>query len=123
MKAIIEKIARKFEDFSSDLREIADDLPDKHQAGYGEEPDEYIEKANPVRAQQGDKAHDHGIDDDTTITMKSGELRKVIDAYRKYVRYAREGHIPAQEERFQLHQSVRAVKHLIRKPHHGRRDA
>jgi hypothetical protein len=57
-----------------------------------------------------------GIDDATEITMKSGDLRKVIDSYRKFSRYAREGRIPTQDERFKWHQSVRAVKHLIRQP-------
>ena len=57
-----------------------------------------------------------GITDDTQITMRSGDLREVIDAYRHLSRLAREGKIPTQEQRFQLHNHIRAVKHLIRKP-------
>ena len=57
-----------------------------------------------------------GITDDTQITMRSGDLREVIDAYRHLSRLAREGKIPTQEQRFQLHKHIRAVKHLIRKP-------
>lgn len=118
MKALIERISRKFEEFASDLREVADDLPRGGAAGYGEEddPDEqYVPEAAPAKAQAP-----NGIDfvDDSAITMKSGDLRKVVDSYRRLVRYAREGRIPAQDERFKLHQAVRAVKHLIRKPRH-----
>lgn len=89
----LEKLAGSFEGFAEELRDLYDG-------------DEEV-KAAPAR---------NGIDDDTDITMKSGDLRHVIDAYRKMVRWAREGKIPTQEQRVKLHQSVRKVKHLIRKP-------
>lgn len=107
MTAALEKLIAGFEGFTDELRNIADDLP-QGVAGCGEEPDGYdAVEAAPAR---------DGIDDATTITMKSGDLRRVIDAYRKLVRFAREGRIPTQEQRFKGHQSVRKVKHLIRKP-------
>ena len=56
------------------------------------------------------------IDDDTMVTLRSGDLRQVVDAYRKLSRLARTGKVPTQEERFELHQHIKKVKHLIRKP-------
>jgi len=110
----LDKLIQGFEGFTDELRNMADELPADqpddnvvHIAGAGEEPD-----FEPAVRVAGD-----GIDDGTVITMKSGDLRKVVDSYRRFVRYAREGRIPDADERFKLHQSVRAVKHLIRKPH------
>ena len=90
MTAALEKLIEGFEGFTEELRGIADDVP-QGAAGCGEEPD----GCDAVRAAP---ARD-GIADDTTITMKSGDLRQVIDAYRKLVRFAREGRIPTQEQR------------------------
>jgi hypothetical protein len=40
----------------------------------------------------------------------------VIDAYRKFNRFAREGKIMDQDERNVLHRHIKKVKHLIRRP-------
>ena len=56
------------------------------------------------------------INDDTMVTLRSGDLREVIDAYRTLSRLAREGKIPTQDQRFKLHKHIKKVKHLIRKP-------
>ena len=62
------------------------------------------------------QAVDRGVNDETVITMRSGDLREVVDAYRTLSRFARTGRIPTQDERFKLHQHIKKVKHLIRKP-------
>ena len=82
----------------------------EHVAGFGEEP----EGKQDAPCQQAPARENIG--DDTIITMKSGDLRQVIDAYRKLSRFAREGKIPTQDQRMKGHASVKAVKHLIRKP-------
>ena len=102
--AALAKLIEGFEGFTEELRNIADDVP---QAGAGEEPDYAEVDQAPAR---------EDIDDDTIVTMRSGDLRKVLDAYRKLVRFARNGKIPTQDERLKLHQAVRKVKHLVRKP-------
>ena len=56
------------------------------------------------------------LDDDSMVTLRSGDLRQVVDAYRTLSRMARTGKVPTQEERFKLHQHIKKVKHLIRKP-------
>lgn len=111
MKEALEKLVDAFDDFTGSLRDLIEDLPRQGPAGAGEEPDE------PAVGRVAERPRGDDIDDDTVIKMRSGDLRKVIDAYRRLTRYAREGKIPTQDERFKLHQSVRAVKHLIRKPH------
>lgn len=111
MKEALEKLVDAFEDFTGSLRDLIDGLPQQGPAGAGEEPDYEPAVGRVAERPRGDE-----IDDDTVIKMRSGDLRKVIDAYRKLVRYAREGRIPTQDERFALHKSVRAVKHLIRRP-------
>lgn len=105
MKEALEKLVDAFDDFTGSLRDLIEGLPERGVAGAGEEPDRDVERVE-----------DGGINDDTMIEMRSGDLRKVVDAYRKFVRYAREGKIPTQDERFKWHQAVRDVKHLIRKP-------
>ena len=105
LNAVLNKLAKVFEGVTEELRDLADDLPNGV-AGHGEENDDpWVEV--PAR---------NGINDDTVITMKSGDLREVIDAYRKLTRFAREGKIPTQEQRKEGHRAVKAVKHLIRKP-------
>ena len=107
LNAVLNKLAKVFEGVTEELRDLADDLPNGV-AGHGEENDDpWVEV--PAR---------NGINDDTVITMKSGDLREVIDAYRRMVRYAREGKIPTQEQRNKLHPFIKKVKHLVRKPAH-----
>lgn len=113
----LDKLIRGFEGFTEELREIADDAP--LAAGQGEEADGQVDY---------DYGHDdaddapvagaprNDIDDDTMVTLRSGDLRKVIDAYRRFNRYAREGKIMTQDERNVLHRHIKKVKHLIRRP-------
>lgn len=114
MKAALERLANAFDGFAGEIRDLVEDMPQGAGvcadlgAGGGENVDDgFVDRA----VDRG-----NGIDDETVITMKSGDLRKVVDAYRKLVRYARNGRIPTQDERLKLHQNVKAVKHLIRKP-------
>lgn len=108
----LDKLIQGFEGFTEELRNIAEDLPQDRIVGAGEEPDD-----NMVNFAAAPGARED-IDDATTITMKSGDLRQVLNAYRKLTRYAREGRIPTQDERVELHQHIRKVKHLVRMPHH-----
>lgn len=106
----LDKLVEGFEGFTEELRGIADDLPhDCGRAGDGEEPDGY--DAGPRRAP--DRG---GVNDDTIVTLRSGDLREVLNGYRKLVRFAREGRIPTQDQRMKGHHAVRKVKHLVRKP-------
>lgn len=123
MKQANERLAALFEDFAVSLRQInRDDQQDKV-AGDGEDYDNDAnggiyddEDDNDNVVQLGQAPVRDDTDDEKVITMKSGELRKVINSYRTLTRYAREGRIPDQDTRFKLHQAVRAVKHLIRRP-------
>ena len=108
LNAALARLIEGFEGFTETLREMADEAP--QDAGAGEEPDYGYE----AEVEQAPARED--IDDDTIVTMRSGDLRKVLDAYRKLVRYARNGKIPTQDERLKGHQAVRKVKHLVRKP-------
>ena len=92
------------------LREIVDNINDAP-AGAGE--DAFIEEAP---CQEAPAYGGNRIDDDTMVTLRSGDLRQVVDAYRTLSRLARTGKVPTQEERFKLHQHIKKVKHLIRKP-------
>lgn len=96
-------IAAVLEDLVDALTGAIDELREDGPAGAGE-------------AEEGACAARNGINDDTEITMKSGDLREVVDAYRRLVRFARNGKIPTQAERMKGHAAVKAVKHLIRKP-------
>lgn len=107
----LERLIDGFDGFTEELRSIVDDMPrggNEAVVGYGEEPDddEFVQKA-PDRG---------GVNDDTTITMRSGDLREVIDAYRTLSRLAREGRIPTQDQRLKLHRHIKKVKHLVRAP-------
>jgi hypothetical protein len=115
--AALTKLIKGFEGFTNELRNMANghdvaadnyDGDEDHDAGFGEEPDNYPEDLEPVARED--------IDDDTMVTLRSGDLRKVLDAYRKLTRFAREGRIPTQDERLKLHQYIKKVKHLVRKP-------
>lgn len=111
MKAVrnaLDKLANSFEGFTEELRNIADEFP-QDAAGAGEEPDGYDAEVAQAPAR-------NDISDDKIITMRSGDLREVIDAYRRLSRFAREGRIPTQDQRMKGHLSVRKVKHLVRKP-------
>jgi|KBSMisStandDraft_5_1062788.scaffolds.fasta_scaffold14342_1 hypothetical protein len=116
----LDKLAKAAEDFSNALRNLNVD----GNAGDGEYADHDVDvfadddddNDNVVAIAQAANRRRDGIDDATEITMKSGDLRKVIDSYRKFTRYAREGRIPTSDERCKWHESVRAVKHLIRQP-------
>lgn len=114
MKEAIERLSKSFEDFASELNELADDLPKCNKAGHGEQVDDHY---RPQPARERDRG---GVHDETQITLKSGDLRKVVDAYRKLSRLAREGKVANQEQRFEGHRAVKAVKHLIRKPRKDR---
>lgn len=112
----IEKLIQGFDGFTDKLRDMADELPQDGGAiaGAGEEAEDYD---NVVHLADAPAKH-YDLDDDTMIQMRSGDLRKVLNAYRKMTRWAREGKIPTQDERVELHQHIRKVKHLVRKPHH-----
>lgn len=115
MKEALEKLADAFSDFTDTLRDMAMDAPEANKAGAGEEPDDG--KIVPIaRAPEGRG----GFGDDVVVQIRSGDLRQVVNAYRKLSRMAREGQIPTQDERFELHQHIKKVKHLIRKPIHDR---
>lgn len=96
----------QFEDVFSNLIEALREVGEGMVAGAGEEPDAV------------DAPDDNGITDDTEITMRSGDLREVVNAYRKMVRFARNGRIPTQDDRMPGNLAVRKVKHLIRRPKH-----
>jgi hypothetical protein len=108
----VERLADNFAQFADQLRDISAAAP-QAEVGYGEEPYQDDDDDNVVNLVQN-RAND--VDDDKVITLRSGELRKVIDAYRKFHRYARTGKIPNQDERYKWGSAVRAVKHLIRQP-------
>jgi hypothetical protein len=108
------KLIEGFEGFTEELRNMADMAP--QDAGAGEEPDDWQDRREDNDAEVEKVPAREDIDDDKIITMRSGDLRKVLDAYRKLVRYARNGKIPTQDERLKLHQAVLKVKHLVRKP-------
>lgn len=112
LEKILDKLANSFEGFANDLRNYAEDLPQEGAAGDGEDrdDDDGVIKFAP-RAPR-----DNGVQDDQMVTLRSGDLRKVVDAYRKLARYAREGRIADQNVRLGLHPAVKAVKHLIRPP-------
>ncbi len=101
----LERFEGVMADLVDALREVADGAP----AGAGEIEDE------PAPVARADAARGN-VDDNTMITMRSGDLREVVDAYRTLSRMARTGRIATQDERFKLHQHIRKVKHLIRKP-------
>lgn len=113
----LDRLSEAFEGFARELRDMADEVPVKdnlvfgHAAGFGEEAEDEGKVVDFPPAERDD------LDDDTMVQIRSGDLRHVIDAYRKLVRFAREGYIPTQDERMALHQHIRKVKHLIRKPH------
>lgn len=110
----LDKLIQGFEGFTDTLREMQDYHQDAVAvaAGAGEDDDDDYKAPNQGAARGG-------IDDDTDITMKSGDLRKVVDAYRYLVRLARTGKIPTGDQRQAGHAAVRKVKHLIRKPVRG----
>jgi hypothetical protein len=113
----LEKLIEGFEGFTNSLRGMA--VEDKQaNADDGEEVYDFdpVEDNDDAVVELPRGQNRDGITDDTEIHMRSGELRKVIDSYRKLSRYAREGRIPTQEQRFKLHQAVKDVKHLIRTP-------
>lgn len=103
----LDAVLEALEAVASNLSDVAEALRDQAAADL-----EAPAGAGEVEAPEYD-----GIDDDDEITMRSGDLRQVIDAYRKLVRFARNGKIPTQEERMKGHAAVKKVKHLIRKPH------
>jgi len=109
------KLIEGFEGFTEELRNMAGNQGD---AGDGEEPDNYNDnydaEDNDGEIEQAPARND--IEDDKIITMKSGDLRRVLDSYRKLVRYAREGKIPTQDQRMEMHKHILNVKHLVRKP-------
>ena len=106
----IHDVLERFEGVMADLVDALRDAAHAAPAGAGEvdDGDAFIED-EPAQAQGR-------IDDDTMVTLRSGDLRQVVDAYRTLSRMARTGRIPTQDERFKLHQHIRKVKHLIRKP-------
>ena len=102
----IHDVLERFEGVMADLVDALRDTLAEAPAGAGEIEEE------PAMAQ----AVDRGINDETMITMRSGDLREVVDAYRTLSRMHRMGRCATQDERFKLHQHIRKVKHLIRKP-------
>ena len=114
LSTALEKLANSFEGFAGELRDLAEGVPQGGVAGDGEMPEEYVQEDDGNVVNLRDEPED--VDDNTVITMKSGDLRRVVDSYRKLSRMAREGKIPTQDERFKLHLNIRAVKHLIRRP-------
>jgi hypothetical protein len=112
------KLIKGFEGFTDELRNMVNGHDQEAAADLGGYEENYEPDADAGFAEENDDAPQmrEDIDDDTMVTLRSGDLRKVIDSYRKLVRYARNGKIPTQEERFKLHQSIKRVKHLIRKP-------
>jgi hypothetical protein len=111
----VDRLADNFAQFADQLRDLA--AADVPQLGDGEEPEGYDyhhdDAANDAAAQA---PQPNAITDDTMVTLRSGDLRKVIDAYRKFNRFAREGKIMDQDERNVLHRHIKKVKHLIRRP-------
>jgi hypothetical protein len=115
----LEKLIQGFEGFTDELRNLAEDNQEQGikydgpqlvaDAGDGEEVNDGYEAAA-----LGQQRND--ITDETMVTVRSGDLRKVLDAYRKFNRYAREGKIMTQDERNVLHRHVKKVKHLVRRP-------
>jgi hypothetical protein len=114
----VDKLADNFVQFADQLRDMAEDAPQDREydgpvlvadAGDGEEVNDGYEAAA-LGKQRND------ITDETMVTVRSGDLRKVLDAYRKFNRYAREGKIMTQDERNVLHRHVKKVKHLVRRP-------
>ena len=97
------KLADIIETLCDALTVAVDELREEAPAGAGEAEDKVCAARN-------------GVKDDDMVTLRSGDLREVVDAYRKLVRFARNGKIPTQDERMSGHEAVKAVKHLIRKP-------
>lgn len=121
--AALERLIEGFEGFTEQLRNMADNQANEAGdiAGAGEELEDIAADLNPDGGYDNvvklaDAPRQGDLDDDTIIKMRSGDLRKVLDAYRKMTRWAREGYIPNQDERVKLHQYIRKVKHLVRRP-------
>ena len=107
MRQNLSDVLERFEGVMADFIDALRDNLDAAPAGAGE----IEEEAAPARG-----ADDRGINDESMVTLRSGDLREVIEAYRTLSRMARTGCIPTQDERFKLHQHIKKVKHLIRKP-------
>ena len=122
MKEAMERLADAFVNFADQIRDMAEDVGEQKagagigwpKAGDGEMP-EGVNVVPLARAEQGRD----GVGDDAVVQIRSGDLRQVINAYRKMTRFAREGKIPTQDERVELHQHIRKVKHLVRPPKRG----
>ena len=108
----LDKLIAGFEGFTDALRDMKDDHDDVAVADYDDREDHDDDDYRDLKQAPAC----NGINDDTIITMASGDLRKVIDAYRRLVRLARTGKIPTDKQRVEGHAAVKAVKHLIRKP-------
>lgn len=126
---VLDNLASAFEDMADKMREARNNLAYNQQepevahggqVGEGEEvyDEEDVDYPAAPQPQLNVVGLDErrGIHDDTQVTIKSGDLRRVVNAYRKLVRFARNGIIPGQDERMDGHKAVYAVKHLIRKP-------
>ena len=107
----MDAVLNALEDLIAALRDQGDNAPagagEDFNDDYGPDVDDDVQEA---------PARDNGINDDTEITMRSGDLRKVVDAYRTLSRMHRTGRIATQDERNKLHKAIKAVRHLIRKP-------
>ena len=108
MRQNLNEVLERFEGVMADFIDALRDNLAEAPAGAGEIEEEQA----PARAEAGRG----GINDNDMITMRSGDLREVIEAYRTLSRMARTGCIPTQDERFKLHQHIKKVKHLLRKP-------
>lgn len=116
----LDRLAEAFQGFAAEIKDLKNEESLEAEAGEGEEiqdafyDDDHDDNDNVIRIARPD----NGIQDDQDVTLKSGDLRKVVNAYRALSRMHREGRLADQDTRFKLHQHIRKVKHLIRAPRH-----
>ncbi len=71
---------------------------------------------SPSAATTSAPAQSVAVGDDAMVQVRSGDLRRLVNLSRRFIRYAKEGGVPSKVQRNYLRRAIKRVKHLIRQP-------